>query len=187
MGVACGVGAGVWTGWVPIVATAGAGATATEAVRGDAAVASAGGVPAPSKAGLTRNGGSGSAAAEPAASSIRIAGKAGPNCPRREVGMPNRSVSATLMTGRETGDACRPPEMPLPADALGEVPHEIWDDGFFAGELIGHVQGPFHTGRVNIYAGKHILIPTFFCKALSPHQIRGLSCSISSNVRRPVA
>ena len=67
MGVACGVGAGVWTGWAPTLATAGAGATATEAVRGDAAVASAGGVPAPSKAGLTRNGGSGSAAAEPAA------------------------------------------------------------------------------------------------------------------------
>lgn len=45
----------------------------------------------------------------------------------------------------------------LTAYLLGEVPHEIWDDGFFATELIGHVQGPFHTGRVNVYAGKHIL------------------------------
>jgi len=55
------------------------------------------------------------------------------------------------------GISTAPPAMRLTAYALGEVPHEIWDDGFFAGELIGHVQGPFHTGRVNIYAGKHIL------------------------------
>jgi len=53
------------------------------------------------------------------------------------------------------------PTSPIPvrmtAYILGESPHEIWDDGFFAGEVIGHMQGPFHTGRVNIYAGKHTL------------------------------
>lgn len=52
-----------------------------------------------------------------------------------------------------------PPAIPMrfAAYALGEVPHEIWDDGFFAAELIVHHQGPFRTGRANIYAGKHLL------------------------------
>jgi len=51
------------------------------------------------------------------------------------------------------------PEIPirLTAYALGEVPHLIWDDGFFAAEIIAHYQGPFYTGRFNIYAGKHVL------------------------------
>ena len=52
------------------------------------------------------------------------------------------------------------PTSPVPmrftAYALGEAPHEIWDNGFFAGELIGHLQGPFHSARFNIYAGKHL-------------------------------
>lgn len=52
------------------------------------------GVPAPSNAGLTRKGGSGSAAADPAASSS-IGNKAGLNCPRREDDMPNQCVGAT--------------------------------------------------------------------------------------------
>lgn len=57
---------------------------------------------------------------------------------------------------RENGTA--PPETPLRLTGyiLGELPHEIWDNGFFAAELIGHVQGPFHTGRANIFAGKHL-------------------------------
>jgi hypothetical protein len=52
-----------------------------------------------------------------------------------------------------------PPKIPvrITAYALGELPHEIWDDGFFAAELIAHYQGPFHTGRFNVYAGKHLL------------------------------
>jgi type IX secretion system PorP/SprF family membrane protein len=41
--------------------------------------------------------------------------------------------------------------------AMGELPHEIWDDGFFAAEVIAHYQGPFHTGRVNLFAGKHLM------------------------------
>jgi hypothetical protein len=52
-----------------------------------------------------------------------------------------------------------PPIIPMrfTAYALAEIPHEIWDNGFFAGEVIGHVQGPFHTSRLNVYAGKHQL------------------------------
>ncbi len=42
------------------------------------------------------------------------------------------------------------------AYAMGEVPYAPWDDGFFSAELIGHVQGPFRTARVNVYAGKHL-------------------------------
>jgi hypothetical protein len=55
-----------------------------------------------------------------------------------------------------------PPESPMRFTAyiLGEAPHEIWDNGYFAGELIGHVQGPFYTARVNIFAGKHLLNTT---------------------------
>lgn len=41
-----------------------------------------GGVPAPSRAGLTRKGGRGSAAAEPAASASKASIEPGPNCPR---------------------------------------------------------------------------------------------------------
>jgi len=55
-----------------------------------------------------------------------------------------------------------PPMIPMRFSAyvLSEVPHEIWDNGFFSGELIGHVQGPFHTARLNVYAGKHLLNTT---------------------------
>lgn len=52
-----------------------------------------------------------------------------------------------------------PPAAPMrfTAYVLAELPHEIWDNGFFAGELTGQLQGPFRTGRMNLYAGKHLL------------------------------
>ncbi len=55
-----------------------------------------------------------------------------------------------------------PPLIPMRSTAyvLAEMPHEIWDDGFFAGEFIAHVQGPFQTARVNVFAGKQILNST---------------------------
>jgi hypothetical protein len=64
---------------------------------GTDAIGAVGGVsvPAPSNAGLTRKGTSGSAAADPAASS-NIGNRAGLSCPRREDDMPNRCVGATL-------------------------------------------------------------------------------------------
>lgn len=40
---------------------------------------------------------------------------------------------------------------------FSELPYAPWDEGFFSAELIVHVQGPFHTGRINVYAGKHLL------------------------------
>lgn len=55
-----------------------------------------------------------------------------------------------------------PPLVPMryTAYALAELPHEIWDDGFFAGEFIAHVQGPFQTARVNVFAGKQLFNTT---------------------------
>ena len=52
-----------------------------------------------------------------------------------------------------------PQEAPirLSGYVLGELPYAPWDDGFFAAELIAHAQGPFRTGRFNVYAGKHLL------------------------------
>lgn len=40
--------------------------------------------------------------------------------------------------------------------ALGELPLARWDNGFLGADLIGHVQGPFRTGRLNLYVGKHL-------------------------------
>lgn len=57
------------------------------------------------------------------------------------------------------GDDALFPEIPVrfTAYALGELPHEIWGNGFFAAEAIAQVQGPFRTARLNVYAGKHLL------------------------------
>lgn len=41
--------------------------------------------------------------------------------------------------------------------SLVEVPHGIWENGYFSGELVAHHQGPFHTGRVGLSTGKHLL------------------------------
>lgn len=40
---------------------------------------------------------------------------------------------------------------------LVEVPHGIWENGYFSGELVAHHQGPFHTGRIGLSTGKHLL------------------------------
>lgn len=58
---------------------------------------------------------------------------------------------------REEGTPPAAAPMRFNAYAMAELPHEIWDNGFFAGEVIGQLQGPFRTGRVNIYAGKDLL------------------------------
>lgn len=44
----------------------------------------------------------------------------------------------------------------LSAYAMGELPLERWENGFLAADVIAHVQGPFRTGRINLYAGKHL-------------------------------
>lgn len=53
------------------------------------------------------------------------------------------------------------PVAPLPVRstvyAQGELPMERWSHGFLAAEVIGQLQGPFHTARFNVYAGKHLL------------------------------
>ena len=66
-------GAGLGRGWI-----AGAG------------VIAAGAGPVPSSAGLMRNAGSGSAAADPAAINSRIDRETNPNCPWRKIGMPDQ-------------------------------------------------------------------------------------------------
>lgn len=47
--------------------------------------------------------------------------------------------------------------MRLSAYSMVEIPHGIWENGYFSGELFGHVQGPFHTARIGLFAGKHLL------------------------------
>lgn len=39
---------------------------------------------------------------------------------------------------------------------MGEWPVEAWANGFLAAELHGHVQGPVATGRLDLFAGKHL-------------------------------
>lgn len=41
--------------------------------------------------------------------------------------------------------------------ALVEQPLGIWDNGYFGGDVIAHVQGPFWTARINAQVGKHLL------------------------------
>jgi hypothetical protein len=89
--VGCGIRAGATT---LTGSTTGAGARAVADAIGKVGAV---GVPAPSNAGLTRKGGSGSAAADPAAKSS-IGNKAGLSCPRREDDMPNQCVGATSAT-----------------------------------------------------------------------------------------
>jgi hypothetical protein len=70
------------------------------------------------------------------------------------VGMAADHLGRLLL--RESGGP--PPALPIRATTyiLGELPHEIWENGFFSGDLIGHVQGTAFTGRINVYAGKHL-------------------------------
>ncbi|HNR56078.1 MAG TPA: type IX secretion system membrane protein PorP/SprF [Flavobacteriales bacterium] len=58
---------------------------------------------------------------------------------------------------REAGQRMEPLPMRATAYVLSEMHHRLWENGLFSGELIGHLQGPFHTGRLNFYAGKHLL------------------------------
>ncbi|MBK7481915.1 MAG: type IX secretion system membrane protein PorP/SprF [Flavobacteriales bacterium] len=61
------------------------------------------------------------------------------------------------LTIQQEGAFPSAPPMRFTAYALGELPHQIWDDGFFAGELIGNMQGTSYAARFNVYAGKHLL------------------------------
>lgn len=89
-----------------------------------------------------------------------------PESPRREV--PDVLVAGVTANhlGRLilTRSGAPAPEIPVryTAYVLGQWPHEIWDDGFFAAELVAHRQGPFHSGRVAVFAGKDVA-----------HQVRG--------------
>lgn len=56
----------------------------------------------------------------------------------------------------EQGARLEPPPLRLTAYVLGELPFPGWDNGFFAADLIGHWQGPFATGRINAWIGKHL-------------------------------
>lgn len=56
---------------------------------------------------------------------------------------------------RADGTVPEGPPLRITAYAIGEMPHEIWDDGYFSAEVVGHLQGPFRTGRLNVFAGKH--------------------------------
>lgn len=51
------------------------------------------------------------------------------------------------------------PEVPVrfTAYVLLELPFFAWDNGFLAGDVRAQLQGPFNTGRANIYVGKHVL------------------------------
>lgn len=58
---------------------------------------------------------------------------------------------------REGSYAAPTAPMRLTAYGMVEVPHGAWENGYVAGELIAHYQGPFRTGRMAIHAGKHLL------------------------------
>lgn len=51
------------------------------------------------------------------------------------------------------------PDVPVrfTAYTMLELPFPAWDNGFLGGEVRVRLQGPFHTGRINIYTGKHLL------------------------------
>lgn len=77
---------------------------------------------------------------------------------RRERNILVAGIAADHLGRLMTGEGGAPTEvipMRLTAHALAELPHEIWANGLFAVELIGQLQGPFRTARLNLYAGKH--------------------------------
>ena len=57
----------------------------------------------------------------------------------------------------ESGITAPTVPMRFTAYALVEQPHEIWENGYFSADVIGQVQGPFRTARLNVHAGKHLL------------------------------
>lgn len=57
---------------------------------------------------------------------------------------------------QESGRYSPPAPVLLNLYVLGEMPIEPWPNGFLAAEMMGHLQGPFATGRLNLYAGKHL-------------------------------
>lgn len=84
---------------------------------------------------------------------------------KQEPESPRRAVPDLLVAGITadhlgrlmlTGSGVPAPEIPVryTAYVLGQVPHEIWDNGFFAAEVVAHRQGPFHSGRIGLFAGK---------------------------------
>lgn len=77
---------------------------------------------------------------------------------RRERNILVAGIAADHLGRLMTGEGGAPTEeipMRFTAYALAELPHELWDHGLFAAELIGQLQGPFRTSRLNLYAGKH--------------------------------
>lgn len=126
-GAIAAAGGGERTGWEGtgaggcVAAIGGVGGDATKDA--GVGVAAGGGVPAPSRAGLMRNGGKACALADPAEIS-RTGKRAIPNFSRREECMPIKSVGATLATRRVQPEiACHPPEVQFPADA--RIAHSI--------------------------------------------------------------
>lgn len=86
---------------------------------------------------------------------------------KQEAESPRREVPDVLVAGVTadhlgrlmlTRSGAPAPEIPIryTAYVLGQLPHEIWDDGFFAAELVAHRQGPFHSGRLGVFAGKNV-------------------------------
>lgn len=61
---------------------------------------------------------------------------------------------------REPMQAMAPLPMRFSAYGMVEVPHGIWNNGYFSGELVAHHQGPFNTARLGLLAGKHLLNST---------------------------
>lgn len=57
---------------------------------------------------------------------------------------------------KESGTSTAVAPMRFTVYGLGELPLGRWENGFVAADLIGHVQGPFQTGRLNLYVGRHL-------------------------------
>lgn len=57
---------------------------------------------------------------------------------------------------KESGRYTTPAPLLLTAYVRGEMPIEPWPNGFLAAEITGHVGGAFATGRLDLYAGKHL-------------------------------
>lgn len=71
------------------------------------------------------------------------------------IGISADHLARVVLEGSSTIGAI--PSIRYNAYAFGELPHESWDNGFLAADVIIQQQGTFLTGRVNAYVGKHTL------------------------------
>lgn len=77
---------------------------------------------------------------------------------RREPNLLVAGVAATHLAPlllAESGGRLEPTPVRYTAYVLGELPLPGWDNGFVGADLIGQVQGPFLSGRANVWIGKH--------------------------------